>query len=102
MPDPAQGAGAVDPGDRQECRGADADRRPALSDRAGQGGVVGHLGGACRGAAGAAPVFGDLVSHARAYIAARCGRAPTKASSNSAISGWNTAWSVRILTGRRR
>ena len=48
----------VDPGDRQERRGADPHRRPALSDRAGQGGVVRHLGGARRRAAGAAPVFG--------------------------------------------
>ena len=53
-------AGPVDPGDRQERRGADPHRRPALSDRAGQGGVVGHLGRAGRRAAGAAPVFGHL------------------------------------------
>ena len=44
--------------------GADPHRRPALSDRAGQGGVVRHLGGARGGAASAAPVSGHLAHQA--------------------------------------
>ena len=50
-----QGARPIDLGDRQERRGSDPHRRPALPDRAGQGGVVGHLGGVGGRAAGAAP-----------------------------------------------
>ena len=55
-------AGPVDPGDRQERRGADPHRRPPLPDRARQGGVEGHLGGTRRRAGRAAPVSRDLSS----------------------------------------
>ena len=53
-------AGPVDPGDRQERRGPDQNRRPALSDRARAGGVVRHVGGTRRRAGCAAPVSGHL------------------------------------------
>ena len=48
LPDPPQARRPVDPGDRQECRGADSDCRPPLPDRARPGGLDRHLGGACR------------------------------------------------------
>ena len=41
-------AGPVDPADRQERRDAHPHRRPALPDRAGQGGLERNLGGARR------------------------------------------------------
>ena len=57
---PAEGGGPVDPGDRQERRGADPHRRPALPDRAGPGGVERHVGGARRRAGRAAPLSRGL------------------------------------------
>ena len=60
VPDAAQSRRPVDPGDRQERRGADENRRPALHHRARQGGVAGHLGGIGRRAGRAAPVSRDL------------------------------------------
>ena len=100
-------AGPVDPGDRQERRGADPHRRPPLPDRARPGGVDRHLGRARRGAGRAAPVSGHLSllkigtsrSIARRYIEPRWWRSPTKAFSTSAICGLNTAWSGRGRTG---
>ena len=59
VPDAAQGRRAVHSRDRQERRGADPDRRPALPDRARPGGVVGDVRRVGGGAGGAAPVSGD-------------------------------------------
>ncbi len=58
--EPAEGAGPVDPGDRQERRDADPHRRPALPDRAGQGGVERHVGGARGRARHPAPLSGGV------------------------------------------
>ena len=67
-------SGPVDPGDRQECRHADARRRPPFPDRARQGGVVGRLRRARGGEGRAAPVFGGLshVARERAKSSASC------------------------------
>ena len=50
----------VDPRDRQECGGADRDRRPPLHDRARPHGVERHVEGTRRRAGRAAPVSGGL------------------------------------------
>ena len=50
----------VDPGDRQERRGADSDRRPPLPDRARPGGLDRHVGGACRRTGDSAPLSGGV------------------------------------------
>ena len=44
VPDQAQARRPVDPGHRQECRGADSDRRPPLPDRARSGGLDRYVG----------------------------------------------------------
>ena len=59
--DAAQGRGPVDPGDRQERRGADPHRRPPLPDRARQGGVDRHLAGARGRARHPAPLSRRLI-----------------------------------------
>ena len=56
--------GPVDPGDRQERRGADPDRRPALPDRARPRGVDRHLA-ELAAAPDAAPVPRGLIGGAR-------------------------------------
>ena len=56
-------AGPVDPGDRQERRGADPHRRPPLPDRARPGGVGRHLAGACRGRARSSTAISECDSH---------------------------------------
>ena len=67
--EPAEGAGPVDPGDRQERRDAHPHRRPPLPDRAGQGGVERHLGGARGRARRAAPLSRRVTS-----VVTRCSR----------------------------
>ena len=62
----------------------------------------GHLGGARRRAAGAASVFGDLALLRRLYINAQWRYSPTKAFSNLATCGSNTAWPGRGRMKRRR
>ena len=62
MPHAAQGRRPVDPGDRQECRGADPHRRPPLPDRARPGGVERNLRAARRRAGRAASLLGRLIA----------------------------------------
>ncbi len=58
MPHALEEGGTIDPGDRQECRRADRDRRPPLHDRARPHGVERHVEETRRRAGYPAPLSG--------------------------------------------